>query len=332
MGVKWGVLSTAGIATKVSRAIDLAPNAELLAVASRSAERAETWARKHGAARAYGSYEALLSDPDIDAVYIPLPPTMHSEWAIKAAKAGKHVLSEKPLTVDVEEAVAMEVACRENKVQLMDGVMWVHHDWTEEVKKLQGAGGLGELRHVSASFSFNWGSTIPVDNIRAQKALGGGALGDLGYYCVRGILWAFGEMPDAVFAKGRYANGVDTEMTGMLFFSDNRTATFNCGFTMGARAALELGGSDSALWVDGFVVPPSEDESFFYTGKKIGVREKHRLGPCVQEARMIEHFSGIVESGILDPKLSEDAVNTTRICCALAQSAESQKVVELRTP
>ena len=329
MGIKWGVLSTAGIATKVSRAIDLATNAQLLAVASRSVERAESWAKEHGADRAYGSYEELLADPDIDAVYIPLPPTMHSEWAIKAAKAGKHVLSEKPLTVDVGEAVAMADACRENGVQLMDGVMWVHHDWTTAVKKLQNAGVLGELRHVSASFSFNWGPTVPVDNIRAQKALGGGALGDLGYYCVRGILWAFGEMPEAVFARGRYANDVDIEMTGTLLFSGNRTASLNCGFTMAPRATLELAGSDNALWVDGFVVPPSEDESFFFTGKGIGVRDKHRVGPCIQEAKMIERFSGIVASGNLDSALPADAINTTRVCCAIAQSAESQKLVEL---
>ena len=329
MGIKWGVLSTAGIATKVSRAIDLAANAELLAVASRSAERAESWATEHGADRAYGSYEALLADPDIDAVYIPLPPTMHNEWAIKAAKAGKHVLSEKPLTVDEAEAVAMADACRDNGVQLMDGVMWVHHDWTGAVKKLQNDGTLGELRHVSASFSFNWGPTVPLDNIRAQKDLGGGALGDLGYYCVRGILWAFEEMPEAVFARGRYANDVDVEMTGTLLFSGNRTASFNCGFTMAPRATLELGGSDKALWIDGFVVPPSEEQSSFYTGKGLGVREEHSLGPCIQEVKMIERFSGIVETGAIDPTLPAAAVNTTRVCCALARSAESRILVEL---
>ena len=110
MSVKWGIVGTADIATKVSKAIQRAKNAELLAIGSRSSERAEKWAMEHGASRSYGSYEALLDDPDVAAVYIPLPPSMHSEWGIKAAKAGKHVLSEKPLTMDIGEAVALEAA------------------------------------------------------------------------------------------------------------------------------------------------------------------------------------------------------------------------------
>ena len=329
MGVKWGVLSTAGIATKVSRAIDLAGNAELVAIASRSQERAEAWSNKHGAARAYGSYDELLADPDIEAVYIPLPPSMHGEWGVKTARAGKHVLSEKPLTMDIQEAVAMETACRESNVQLMDGVMWVHHDWTAEAKKVLKAGAIGELRRVTSCFSFNWGSAVPVDNIRARPELGGGALGDLGYYCVRSILWAFEEMPHAVFAKAHYANDVDIEMSGMLFFADDRTASFDCSFTMSRGAWLELAGTAGALWVNGFVVPSSEEGASFTVGNHPGSGELHEVGPCVQEAKMIERFSGIVESGELDPSLAKDAVDTVRVCCALAKSAATGKIVEV---
>ena len=329
MSVKWGVMSTAGIATKVGSAIDRATNAELLAVASRSKVRGEAWGKEHGIERSYGDYDALLADPEIQAVYIPLPPSMHAEWAIKAAKAGKHVLSEKPLTVDVAEASAVLDACKNNGVQLMDGVMWVHHDWTKKAKALRNAGKLGELRRVTASFSFYWGAEVPLDNIRAQKKMGGGALGDLGYYCIRAILWAFEEMPTAVFARGRYANDVDVEVSGMLYFSDDRIASFDCGFTIATRLSLELAGTESSFRIDPFVLPSSEEGASISISKDIGEWERHDVGPCVQEVNMIECFSGIVISGTLDPAWPQAALDTVRVCCALAESAESGREVQL---
>ena len=329
MSVKWGVMSTAGIASKVAGAIKRAGNAELVAVASRSMDRADAWAKEHGVDRSYGNYEALLADPDIEAVYIPLPPSMHAEWAIKAAEAGKHVLSEKPLTVDVAEAVAVVDACESNGVQLMDGVMWVHHDWTEKARAILKAGELGDLRRVTASFTFYWGSEIPVDNIRAQKEMGGGALGDLGYYCIRAILWAFEEVPRAVYARARYANGVDIEVSGMLYFSQDRIASFDCGFTIDVRISLELAGTKGSLRVDPFVLPPSEEESTILVAKQDGVYEQRPVGPCVQEVNMIERFSGIVESGNLVSTWPNAALDTVRVCCALAESAETGNEVEI---
>ena len=146
---------------------------------------------------AYGTYDALLSDPSLDAIYIPLPPSMHAEWTINAAKHGKHVLCEKPLSAKSDEATIMADACHQNGVQLMDGVMWVHHERTAMMKEKLAI--LGELRRVTAAFTFNW-NTIPTGNIRAKAELGGGSLGDLGYYCARAILWAFEEMPQHGFS------------------------------------------------------------------------------------------------------------------------------------
>ena len=329
MSVKWGIVGTADIATKVSKAIQRAKNAELLAIGSRSSERAEKWAMEHGASRSYGSYEALLDDPDVAAVYIPLPPSMHSEWGIKAAKAGKHVLSEKPLTMDIGEAVALEAACSERGVQLMDGVMWVHHDRSAEVKQVIQAGELGPLRRVTACFAFKWGEKIPTDNIRAQEELGGGSLGDTGYYCIRAILWAFGELPKSVYARSRYANNVDIETSAMLYFSDDRTASFDCGFTMNFRAWLELVGADASMVFDEFVLPESESESFYYLRKERGSREQYRIGPCVQEVKMIERFSNIVETGEIDTTLIKDALDTVRVCSAVASSARTGRIVEV---
>ena len=120
--VQWGGLGTAGIAKKVGEAIKMAENAELVAVASRSKTRAKQWSKNNQVEHAYGSYDELLADPRIDAVYIPLPPSMHAEWTIKAADQGKHILCEKPLSVTVGEAIAMSNACKTNQVQLMDGI------------------------------------------------------------------------------------------------------------------------------------------------------------------------------------------------------------------
>jgi predicted dehydrogenase len=310
--------------------MELAPSAELVAVASRSEERARAWAEEHGAKKAYGSYEELIADPDVQALYIPLPPTLHSRWSIAAAQAGKHVLCEKPLTMDLQEARDLAAACADAGVQLMDGVMWVHHTRSDAIRKLLDAGELGELRRVTAAFAFNWGATIPKNNIRAQGELGGGALGDLGYYCIRAILWALGEVPAEVAAVARYAAGVDIEMSATLFFDRERTASFDCGFTSRGRGWFEIAGSEASLTVDGFVVPPSEDSSDYSISRTPGAREVLTVGPCVQEARMVERFSSIVERCELDPGPPREALDTVRVCMAVAEAAKTKRKIAVR--
>jgi len=292
-------------------------------------EKAQKWAADHDAEKSYGSYAALLNDPNIDAVYIPLPPSMHNEWAIRAAKAGKHVLSEKPLTMNVDEAREIVEVCRNSGVQLMDGVMWVHHDRTRIVKKAMSSGEIGDLRRATSAFSFNWGPTVPTQNIRAQKELGGGAIGDLGYYCVRAILWAFDEMPTAVFARSRYANDVDIETSAMVYFSDDRVASMDCAFSMQARSWLELAGTDGSIMMDDFVLPTSEEKSWYSVRKGFGKQDAKSVGPCIQEVKMIEDFSALVESGKLDPALPQDALNTVKVCCAILESAKSGRLAEI---
>lgn len=322
--VRWGILSTASIATKVARAINLAQNAELVAVASRTEERAAAWAQKHNVPIAYGTYDALLSDPSLDAIYIPLPPSMHAEWTIRAAEHGKHVLCEKPLSANSDEATMMVDACQQNSVQLMDGVMWVHHERTEMMK--QQLTNLGELRRVTAAFTFNWG-TIPTDNIRAKQELAGGSLGDLGYYCVRVILWAYEEMPTGVFATARYKVGVDFNLTGILWFENDRIATLDCGFDTGLRKWFEVAGTKASLVCDDFTVPTSEESSRFWIhGSK---NEKHETSNCIQEVNMIERFSGIVQSDNLEPEWADVAVNTMRVCDALRESDQRGEIVSL---
>lgn len=324
---RWGILSTANIATKVARAIHLAENADLVAVASRTEERAATWGKEHDVSTTYGTYQALLADESLDAIYIPLPPSLHAEWTIKAAEHGKHVLCEKPLAANADEAKAMVDACRQNGVQLMDGVMWVHHERTAAMKQKITDGTLGRLRRVTAAFTFNW-DTIPIGNIRAMKEFAGGSLGDLGYYCIRAILWAFEDTPTQVFATARFKVGVDFNLAGILWFSDERIATLDCGFDTGLRKWFEVAGTRASVVCDDFTVPTSEDTSRFWIHGLDG-NEQNTIDGCIQEVRMIERFSQIVQSGNLEPHWSDVAVNTTRICDALLESHHRKEIITL---
>ena len=326
--VRWGILSTAKIASKVYRAIKLASNAEIVAIASRTRERAEEWASEHGVERAYASYERLLADESIDAIYLPTPPTLHAEWTIKAAECGKHVLCEKPLAANVEESIAMANACKENGVQLMDGVMWVHHERTPEMKQVIEGGALGKLRRVTSAFSFNW-DTIPYDNIRAKKELAGGSLGDLGYYCVRAILWAFDNLPTQVFATARYEVGVDLNFSGLLWFEDERMASFDSAFDTGSRKWFEVAGAKGSLICDDFVIPWQEESARFWIHGATGKAGERNVKSGIQEVNMIERFSNIVQTGALEPKFAQDAIDAMRVCDALSESARRNEIVEL---
>ena len=326
--VRWGILSTANIATKLARAINLADGAELMAIASRTEERAKRWASEHGVKTAYGNYAALLEDPEIDAIYNPLPPSMHAEWTIKAAEQGKHVLCEKPLEANAEKAIAMADACQQHNVQLMDGVMWVHHERTTRMKQVIDDGILGRLRRVTAAFTTSW-DKIPEDNIRAKKELAGGCLGDLGYYCVCCILWAFGDLPTQVFATARYYRGVELNLSGTLWFENERIAAFDCGYDTASRRWFEVAGTQASIVCDDFVIPRTEDSTRFWIHGAQGRNEEHKGGGCIQEVRMIEQFSNIVRTRQLEPRWQTEAINTMRVCDALSESARLAQVVQI---
>lgn len=324
--VRWGILGTARIASKVKRGIDLAAGAKALAIASRDLAKAQAWATKHTLPRAYGSYAELLRDPEIDAVYIPLPPTMHREWVQAAAEHGKHILCEKPLAKDTADAIAMSDLCRRYSVQLMDGVMWVHHARTPAMHA--DLSQLGRLRRVTAAFSFCW-DVIPEADIRLNPELAGGCLGDLGYYCARATYWAFADVPTQVFATARYYQDCEMNLSAMLWFSDERMASFDCAFDTQMRQWLEVAGTGGSLVCDDFVLPWSEQKARWWLHDGRGKSQERAVLDCVQEARMIENFSEAVRTGETNPQWSNDAIITMRICDALAESARRNKPVDL---
>ena len=325
--VRWGVMGTAAIARKVSQAIRRTPGAGLVAIASRSSERAAAWAAEHGAQKSYGDYQSLLEDNDLDAIYIPLPPSMHAEWTIRAAEHGKHVLCEKPLALNARQAEEMAAACREHNVQLMDGVMWVHHPRAICMRQLIDDGTLGTVSRLTSGFS----CVLPdvPGEIRWQAELGCGALMDLGWYCVRAAMWAFGDLPKRVYSTARYVRDVDVSLSGILWFEENRIASFDCSFDMAWRKWFEVAGNLGTLVCEDFVNPWKPERPRYWVHNTEGNPIEHVSDSLIQEECMIDDFCQAVCSGQPDDRWPREALGNQRVCDALAKSARSGAVVEL---
>jgi D-xylose 1-dehydrogenase (NADP+, D-xylono-1,5-lactone-forming) len=245
--VTWGIVSTAHINRKVIPGAKASAKVELAAVASRSQERAEAYAREWDIPRAYGSYEDLLADPEIEAVYISLPNTMHCEWSIRALEAGKHVLCEKPLSRHPGEVEAAFAAAERAGRLLMEAFMYRHNPQTSRLQELVSVGAIGELRLVRSTFSYGLYDT---DNIRLRTEVEGGALMDVGCYNVSGSRLLAGE-PARVWGEAWYGpTGTDWVFTGTMRFPEDVIATFDCGTGLVERDELEAIGTDGALFVD----------------------------------------------------------------------------------
>jgi D-xylose 1-dehydrogenase (NADP+, D-xylono-1,5-lactone-forming) len=246
--VRWGIVSTANINRKVIPGAKASPKVDLVAVASRTQDRAEQYASWWEIPRAYGSYEALLADDAIDAVYISLPNTLHCEWSVKAMEAGKHVLCEKPLSRHPDEVTAaFDVAERTGRL-LMEAFMWRHNPQTARLRQLIDQGAIGELRLVRSTFSY---SLYDESNIRLQTDVEGGALMDVGCYTVSGSRFVAGAEPERVFGEAWYGpTGTDWVFAGTMRFPGDVLATFDCGTALPNRDELEAIGSEGSLFVD----------------------------------------------------------------------------------
>jgi predicted dehydrogenase len=263
--VRWGVLSTANIATeKVIPGLRRSPRSEVLGIASRNEDQARTVAGRLAIPRAYGSYEALLADPDIDAVYIPLPNHMHAEWAIAAARAGKHVLCEKPLALTAADATRMVDACRDAGVLLMEAFMYRQHPSWLAVRELVASGRIGRLQAVDSWFSYY---NDDPGNIRNILDVGGGALYDIGCYCVNLSRMLFGREPLSVRSAIRRdpATGVDVLAAGILEF-ETGIASFACSTRTETDQRVHVYGTTGRIEVEiPFNIPPDRPTRIFVT-------------------------------------------------------------------
>lgn len=322
--LRWGILGVAKINDRLLPAFRRVRNGELRAIASRSQERAEMAARAAGIPRGFGSYEQLLDDPEIDAVYIPLPNHLHAEWTRQAADRGKHVLCEKPLTPTANEAREVVAYCHSKNVRLMDGFMWPHHPRTQQLRRLIDDGSIGDVRLIKGAFTF----LLEPDpaNIRLRPDTAGGSLLDVGCYTVYGIRWAFGAEPASVVATASMHNGVDLSMNGLLKFAAGRVGEFDCGFTLPLRGWLEIAGTRGVIRVPEMWLPGARAE--FYVQRGEGPFEEFTVPGHDQIQCMLEDFAEAVFAGREASPNPDEAAKTLAVLNALTRSAaEGREVV-----
>jgi predicted dehydrogenase len=322
MAVKWGILSTARINDLFIAGARQSPAVELVAVGSRDGDRAAAYARVRGIERAHGSYEGLLADADVEAVYISLPNSMHIDWTVSALEAGKHVLCEKPLSRRAAEVErAFSVAEREERL-LMEAFMYRHHPQTARLVELIDEGAIGRLRLVRGAFSFN---AADAANIRLSAALDGGALMDVGCYCVSGARLIGGE-PERVSAEQTIGgDGVDTVLAATMGLPGELVAHFDCGLALASRDELEVVGENGSLFLDDPwhcrepVIELRRDGSVEHI-------EVERADPYMLEA---ENMSAAIRGE--EPLLlgREDALGQARAIEALYEAADSGRAVAL---
>jgi predicted dehydrogenase len=247
MAVKWGILSTADINRKLLAGAAESDDVEVVAVGSRDVVRAEEFARAWDIGRAYGSYDELLSDPEVEAVYIPLPNTMHSEWSIRSLEAGKHVLCEKPFSRHIADVERAFDAADATGNHLSEAFMYRHHPQTARLAELLASGAIGELRVIRSAFSY---SLYDAENIRLRTDVEGGALMDIGCYCVSGARLLGGEPESVVGSAYIGASGTDWVFTGLMRFPNDVVALFDCGTSLPDRDELEAIGTEGSLFLD----------------------------------------------------------------------------------
>jgi D-xylose 1-dehydrogenase (NADP+, D-xylono-1,5-lactone-forming) len=245
--MRLGLLSTADINRKVIPGARASDKVELVAVASREQARAEAYAREWDIERAYGSYDALLADPDVDAVYISLPNNLHREWSIRSLEAGKHVICEKPFSKRAEDVEAAFDAAEKAGRLLTEAFMYRHNPQTSRLVELVREGAIGDLRVIRSAFSY---ALYDTDNIRLRTDVEGGALMDVGCYCVSGSRLLGGE-PESVFGQAHIGpSGTDWVFTGALRFPGGVHALFDCGTSLPNRDELEAIGTEGSLFLD----------------------------------------------------------------------------------
>ena len=314
MPVRWGILSTANINRHVIPAARASDKAELIAVASRDQQRADAYAQEWDIERAHASYDALLEDPDVEAIYISLPNSMHIEWSIRCLEAGKHALCEKPLDRRPEEVErAFDTAEREGRL-LMEAFMYRHNPQTHQLAELVRTAAVGELRVIRSAFSF---SVYDPENIRLRPELDGGSLMDVGCYCVSGSRLLAGE-PTAVYGEAVVgATDTDWVFAGMMRFPGDVISLFDCGTSLPLRDELEIIGTEGSLFLD----DPWHCRRPVIELRRGDEVERLELEPADSYRLQLENFSDAIR-GEAAPLLGrDDAVAQARVIDSLYRSA-----------
>ena len=326
--VRWGILSTAGIAVSAFLpSLATTKRGHAVAVASRDAGRARAFAGEHQIEHACGSYEELLERDDVDAIYNPLPNNMHAEWTKRAAEAGKHVFCEKPLGVSAAEAQEMVDACDAAGVTLFEAFVFLYHPKSLRLQQTIADGAIGDLVQMTASFTFPL--KRPTDNIRMNKDLAGGSLMDVGCYPITYARFVFGAEPVSVQAAVRMDPdyGVDTRASIVLTFPGDRHAALQAGFDAPGGQRAVIHGESGYIAVpqpchpkeqDGFVIVQGADEEM--------VTVEAGVPPF---APAIEHFHDCLLDGVEPIATGANAIGTLRVIEAVLESGRSGRRVDL---
>lgn len=295
--MRWGIISTGLIAGKFADALRPSASEQVVAAASRDETRAAEFAATYGIGQSYGSYQALLADPSVEAVYIGLPNSMHAEWSAKAAQAGKHILCEKPLGVSRAEAAGMFEAARANNVLLMEAFMYRFHPRTLKLGELLAQGAIGDVRLIRASFGF---SLTDPSNVRLSAELAGGALMDVGCYCVNLARLAAGAAPVRATAAAAWASSrVDETLAGTLEYPGGAIAQVACTLAGSAHQQIQIVGSAGSIDIDGAFNLPADQAGRMrvHHGGGPSSTEELTFEPVNQYQLEAEGFSRLVAAG-----------------------------------
>jgi predicted dehydrogenase len=320
MKLRWGILSTAKIGTeKVIPAIQKAANCEVVAIASRSEEAAKNAAGLLGIPKAYGSYEALLSDPDIDAIYNPLPNHLHVPWTIKALEAGKHVLCEKPLALDAEEAASLLAEAKKYpNLKVMEAFMYRFHPQWKKVKELVKQETIGEVKAIQSYFSY---FNNDPQNIRNQSGIGGGALMDIGCYCIQFPRFILETEPLRVMAliDRDPQMKIDRTTTAMLDFGNGVSSSFTCSTQMQSFQRAQIVGTKGRIEIEIPVNAPPERllKVSLFTHD---LSSEMFIGPADQYTLQAQEFANSVLENKPVPTPLEDAHANMKVIDALFNS------------
>ncbi|GAC1471001.1 MAG: Gfo/Idh/MocA family oxidoreductase [Isosphaeraceae bacterium] len=291
--LRWGILGCARITRKgLIPGIRESSSGTVAALASRDEAKARAWAAEFGVPRAWGSYEELIADPTVDAVYIPLPNELHQPWVFAAADAGKQVLCEKPLALSESEARAMVAHCQSRGVLLAEAFMWRHQPRTAELRTVVEEGAIGEIRFVRSSFSF------PIDpsDWRLDPRRGGGALWDVGCYGVNTLRLFTGAEPNVFRAMARRGpSGVDLSLTAVLGFPNEVLGVIDCSFEQPFRCTYEVVGTRGVIEVPDAYLPPADRPMARVTTD--GSTREMSFSGRNQYAAMVDDFARVVQTG-----------------------------------
>ncbi|GIP26748.1 deoxyfructose oxidoreductase [Paenibacillus sp. J23TS9] len=327
--LKWGILGCASIAKRaVIPGVHLSELNEVAAIASRDLDKAKQTAEELHIPNAYGSYEALLEDPSIDVVYIPLPNHLHKEWTIRAAQAGKHILCEKPLALTEAEAVEMAEAAERAGVYLSEAFMYRYHPRYDAIKDLIDSGAIGELRGIRSAFTFN--SSGNTGNVRFRKDWGGGSIYDVGCYPINAARLLLGKEPDAVTVNALFSpdhGDVDMMASGLIEFGDV-SLSFDCGMWAASRNPLEVLGTEGIIEVPSAFVTPSPGSGNFFISTG-GERKEIHVQDINAYTEQADHLARAIHDRTPLRFDTQDAIHNMKVIDACLMSAREHIRVAL---